>query len=165
MSTDLAKLVRVRALRKEQAEREWQRERAVLRQAQAKSDEERGAMRAIEQKARAQQQALCEGVRQSSEALMAVQFVAGQRILARQAMLRVHRADAEVAKVRTKAQTAHDLWQQRARAHEKMKLQHETMRGEGKRVEATKTDESIAEEHLDAWIARSMAVGASRGRA
>jgi hypothetical protein len=163
MSRDLGRLVTIRGLRKDRAERELRRECEALRQAQAKVDGERRALVDLEQRARAQQSSLCDGQRRAGEAFMALNFVAAQRLQAKQVTLRMHRASAETALVQQRVESAHEQWRRRARAHEALKTQDDTLRRREALQDQARTDEAVAEEHIDAWIVRTLAApGVSR---
>jgi hypothetical protein len=154
---DLRRLVTIRELRKDRAERELRREREALHQAQAKVDAERQALVDLQQRARAQHEGLCDGKRRAGDAAVALNFIAAQHLQARQVTLRMHRASAETAQVSQKVDAAHDAWRQRARSHEALKLQEQTLRKADDLVALTRSEEAVAEEHTDAWIARAMA--------
>jgi hypothetical protein len=157
MSHDLRRLVKIRALRKDRAERELRREREALHQAQAKVDAERQALVDLDQRSRSHHEGLCEGRRSASEAAMALNFIAAQHLQAKQVRLRMHRASAETAQVSKKVDVAHDEWRQRARSHEALKLQEETLRQQSEQKALTLLEEVAAEEHTDAWITRVLA--------
>jgi hypothetical protein len=157
MSHDLRRLVKVRELRKERAERELRREREALHAAQAKVDAERNALAALHQRSRAQHDDLCVGQRRAGDASMTFAFIAAQHIQARQVTLRMHRASAETAQVKKKVDVAHEAWRQRARSHEALKLQEETLRERAQAQALAVSEETVAEEHTDAWIVRALA--------
>jgi hypothetical protein len=157
MSHDLKRLVTIRALRKDRAERELRREREALQAVQAKLNAERQALVDLELRARAQQESLCDGNRQAGEAAMALNFATAQHLQAKQVRLRMHRASAETAQASKKVDAAHDAWRQRARSHEALKLQEEMLRKKNELLLLTRSEETVAEEHTDAWIARAMA--------
>lgn len=157
MSHDLRRLVTIRELRKNRAERELKREREALHAAQAKVEAERQALVDLEQRARAQQETLCDGIRLAGEAFMALNFATAQHLQAKQVRLRMHRASAETAQVKQKVDAAHDVWRQRARSHEALKVQEETLRKQDELLVLTRNEETVAEEHTDAWITRAMA--------
>jgi hypothetical protein len=157
MSHDLRRLVKIRALRKDRAERELRRQREALQQAQAKVDAERQALVDLELRSRKHHDGLCDGRRAASEAAMALNFIAAQHLQAKQVRLRMHRASAETAQVSKKVDAAHDEWRQRARSHEALKLQEETLRKQDDLKALTLSEEVVAEEHTDAWITRALA--------
>lgn len=157
MRHDLRRLVTIRELRKDRAERELRREQASLRQAQAKVNAERQALQDIDRRSREQHDSLCDGRRMARDASMALNFIAAQHLQAKQVKLRMHRASAEAAQVSQKVDVACDAWRQRARAHEGLKQQEETLRKQSELQALTKIEEVVAEEHTDAWIARAMA--------
>jgi hypothetical protein len=157
MSHDLRRLVKVRALRKDRAERELRREREALQQAQAKVDAERQALVDLEQRSRQHHDGLCDGRRAASEATMALNFIAAQHLQAKQVRLRMHRASAETAQVSKKVDAAHEEWRQRARSHEALKMQEQTLRKQSELKALTLIEEGVAEEHTDAWITRALA--------
>jgi hypothetical protein len=157
MSHDLRKLVRVRALRKDRAERELKREREALLRAQAKVDAERRALVDLQQRSRAQHDGLCEGQHRASDASMTFAFIAAQHLQAKQVTLRMHRASAETAQAGQKVDVAHDVWRRRMRSHEALKLQEETLRKRGEALSLAAAEETVAEEHTDAAIARATA--------
>jgi hypothetical protein len=162
MSHDLRRLVKVRALRKDRAERELRREREALQQAQAKVDAERQALVDLDQRARSHHEGLCDGGRTASEAAMALNFIAAQHLQAKQVRLRMHRASAETAQVSKKVDEAHEEWRQRARSHEALKAQEQTLRQQSEQQALTLIEEVVAEEHTDAWITRTMAAQQAR---
>jgi hypothetical protein len=164
MSHDLRRLVKIRALRKDRAERELRRERAALQQAQAKVDAERQALVDLEQRSRTHHDGLCDGRRAASEAAMALNFIAAQQLQAKQVRLRMHRASAETAQVSKKVDAAHDAWRQRARSHEALKVQEEALRKQSELKALTQIEEVVAEEHSDAWITRALAAAHAGAR-
>ena len=157
MRHDLRRLVTIRELRKDRAERELRREQEALRHAQAKVDAERQALRDIDHRSREQHDSLCDGRRMARDASMALNFIAAQHLQAKQVKLRMHRASAEAAQVSQKVDVARDAWRRRARAHEGLKQQEQTLRKQGELQALAKAEELVAEEHTDAWIARAMA--------
>jgi hypothetical protein len=164
MPHDLRRLVTIRELRKDRAERELRREREALHQAQAKVDAERQALLDLEQRSRAQHDGLCDGKRLASDAFMALNFIAAQRLQAKQVTLRMHRASAETSQVSQKVDAAHDAWRQRARSHEALKVQEEALRKQGELKALTQIEEVVAEEHTDAWITRALAAAHAGAR-
>jgi hypothetical protein len=157
MPHDLRRLVTIRELRKDRAERELRREREALRAAQAKVDAERQALRDIERQSRKHHDGLCDGRRSASEAATALNFIAAQHLHAKQVRLRMHRESAETAQVSKRVEAAHEAWRQRARSHEALKVQEETLRKQSESKALTQAEELVAEEHTDAWITRALA--------
>jgi hypothetical protein len=162
MPHDLRRLVTIRALRKDRAERELRREREALHSAQAKVESERQAMENLVQRARSHQEDLTAGSRLASEAEMALSFVAAQHLQAKQVRLKMLRASAEAAQLSKKVDETHAVWQQRARSHDALKVQEETLRKQSDLKLMTLSEETISEEHTDAWVARALA-GQSAG--
>lgn len=165
MPHDLTRLVTIRKLRTDRAERELRREQEALRQAQAKVDAERQALVDLHQRSRDHHEGLCDGSRTAGEASMALNFIAAQHLRAKQVRLRMHRASAETAQVQKAVDKTHEAWRQRARAHEALKLQEETLSKQDEMKAATLSEEQMAEEHTDAWIVRAMAVAQSEAAA
>jgi hypothetical protein len=157
VSHDLARLVTIRALRKDRAERELRRERDALRQAHAKVEAERLALGCIEQRSTAQQRRLSSGDRTAADALVTLNYVVAQRLEAKQVRLRMHRATAESQQVGVRVDAANEVWRQRARAHEALKQQDQTLTRRCEIAHAALVEESAADEFNDGWTARSMA--------
>lgn len=157
MLRDLDRLVTIRALRLARAERELRQERAVLEKARAKVEAERHQLVEIEIQSRHQQESLCLGKRRADEAFMAMNFVLAHRLMAKQVKLRVNRAAAETAQALKQVEDAHEQWRRRAKAHDALKTQEETLSKKNEMLSLARSDEAIADEHIEAWIARSRA--------
>ncbi len=157
MPHELKRLVDLRQWREHEALRVLSAQREALRKTEQQREDERMALQRIEQAARDAREQLCRGAAEpvkAADAHLLLNFAASRRHRARDALLGVRRADAEVAQAQQRVMAAHDAWQQRARAHTKMRHQNDEL----SRVEAAaamrRSEDSIADEHLEGWIAR-----------
>lgn len=161
MPHELKRLVDLRQWREHEALRALAAQREALRKTEQQREDERMALQRIEQAARDAREQLCRGAAgpvKAADAHLLLNFAASRRHRARDALLSVRRADAEVAQAQQRVKSAHDAWQQRARAHTKMRHQNDEL----SRVEAAaamrRSEDSIADEHLEGWIARRASV-------
>jgi hypothetical protein len=157
MPHELKRLVDLRQWREHEALRALSAQRDALRQTKQQRENERLAMQRIEESARNARDQLCGGTAvpmKAADAQLLLNFAASRRHRARDALLGVRRADAEVAQAQQRVKAAHDAWQQRARAHTKMRHQNDELT----RIEAVaamrRSEDALADEHLEGWMGR-----------
>jgi hypothetical protein len=164
MPHELKRLVSLRQWREHEALRALSAQREALRRTEAQRERERLAMQRIEESAREAREQLCCGAAapvKAADAHLLLNFAASRRHRAREALLGVRRADAEVAQAQQRVSAAHEAWQQRARAHTKMRHQNDELT----RIETTaalrRHEDAMADEHLEGWIARRASAASS----
>jgi hypothetical protein len=156
MPHELQRLVDLRAWRERAAERALAAERDLLRCAERQREREQQALARIERSARDARERLCSEASPSSvaDANQLLAYAASRRHAAVDATLSVRRAEGEIAQAEQRVAGARDTWQQRARAHAKMRHHHEALARDEAAATVRRTEDARADEHLDGWIAR-----------
>jgi hypothetical protein len=157
MPHELKRVVDLRAWRERDAERALCAQRAALRAAEQQREQERLALQRIEASARDAREQLCGAATPmtGADAQQLLAYAASRRHTARDALLSVRRAEAQVAQAQQHVHDARDAWQQRARAHTKMRHQSDTLARSQAALALRRSEEAGAEEHLEGWITRS----------
>ena len=160
MPHELKRLVDLRRFREAEAERVLGRQRAALLAAEQQRERDRQALQRIEDSARDARQSLAEpGLLKAGAAHDLLAYAASRRHGARDAVLRVRRADAEVAQAERQVQAARDDWQLRVRAHAKMREQAQALARVQASLALRRQEDALADEHLEGWLARQLAAG------
>ncbi len=161
MPHELKRLVDLRAWRELQAQRALCAQREALRAAEQQRERERLALQRIENSARDARDHVCSAAApvRAADAHQLLAYAASRRHSARDALLSVRRADAEVSQAQQRVHDARDTWQQRARAHTKMRHQSDTLTRTEAAIALRRSEDASADEHLESWITRQAAGG------
>jgi hypothetical protein len=159
MPHELKRLVDLRAWREREAQRALVAQRDALRRSELQRERERAALQRIENSARAAREELCAAAApvKAADAHLLLNYAASRRHSARDALLSVRRADAEVQQAQQRVDAAHASWQQRARAHTKMRHQSDELARVHAAAALRRSEDAIADEHLEGWVGRHRA--------
>jgi hypothetical protein len=159
MPHELKRVVDLRAWREQQADRALRAQREALHAAEQQRQREQLALQHIEESARGARAHLGEAAApmKAADAHALLAYAASRRHGAREALLSVRRAEAEVAQAQQQVQAARETWQQRARAHTKMRHQSNALVRTAAATALRRSEEAGAEEHLEGWITRRTA--------